>query len=305
MLVIPGNITAATTGNSNKVDSSSYHSTPYVPQGSPSSPLSSPTPAAIAPSTTNQDGGSDFTTQAALSGVWARQTNNIVGAQSYYDVIFVTSTTGTIKFIDITFPVGTLIGASPRLVEREGIGAGNAVQSSTTTISYTVLSPVSVPAGTKIRLEFFNLVNPTLPSTGYKVTVITRNGGGTIIDGPTLSNSLNIKQLGTEQIADSAITGNKIAGIQKLLFAQCTIPTGSGSLPAGGTASVTCSVPGAEDGEDGVVALNGFTGGSVSTILITVGIRVSHDSADVTLRNIGSSPVLLDTQQLSIIVFRK
>ncbi|MGH9984131.1 MAG: hypothetical protein ACRD8W_09260 [Nitrososphaeraceae archaeon] len=147
-----------------------------------------------APSTISQD-GSDFTTQAALSGVWARQTNNIVGAQSYYDIIFVTSTTGTIKFIDITFPDGTLMGAPPRHLtsEREGIGHGNAVHTSSTTISYTVLNPVSIPEGTKIRLEFFNLVNPTLPSTGYRVTVTTKDAGGAIIDGPTASNGLNMK----------------------------------------------------------------------------------------------------------------
>ena len=155
----------------------------YSTDGSPS-----------APSTVGQD-GSDFTAQAALSGVWARQTNNIVGVQSYYDIIFVTSTTGTIKFIDITFPPGTVIGAAPRLVEGEGIGHGNAVKASSTTISYTVLNPVSVPEGTKIRLEFFNLVNPTTPNS-YKVTVTTRDTGGTIIDGPTASNSLNMKQIG-------------------------------------------------------------------------------------------------------------
>jgi hypothetical protein len=162
------------------------------------------------PTSTVED-NKDFTTQAALSGVWARQTNNIVGAQSYYDVTFVTSTTGTIKFIDIIFPPGTLIGKPPRLVEREGIGHGNAVQSSSTTISYTVLNPVSVPAGTKIRLEFFNLVNPTVPSTGYKITVTTRTTGGTVIDGPTASNGLNMKQIGTGQIADNAVTDAKLS----------------------------------------------------------------------------------------------
>ena len=149
--------------------------------------------------------------QAPLTGVSARQTNNIVGAQSYYDVVFTTSTTGTIKFIDITFPAGTVIGATPLLVEREGIGAGTAAKTSATEIRYTVTSAVSVPAGTKIRLEFFNIVNPTAPNTGYKVTVTTRNTGGTPIDGPTLSNSLNMKQLGSGQIADNSITSTKPA----------------------------------------------------------------------------------------------
>lgn len=183
-------VSAATTGNPNGIDTSGYHSNMPI-------------------STASDDG--DFTAQAPLTGVSARQTNNIVGAQSYYDVVFTTSTTGTIKFIDITFPAGTLIGAAPNLVEREGIGAGTATKTSATVIRYTVTSAVSVPAGTQIRLEFFNLVNPTLPNTVYKVTVTTRNAGGTPIDGPTLSNSLNMKQIGTGQIADGAVTSEKIA----------------------------------------------------------------------------------------------
>ena len=162
------------------------------------------------PSTIGLD-GSDFTTQAALTGVSARQTNNIVGVQSYYDVVFTTTTTGTIKFIDIAFPAGTVIGASPLLVEREGIGTGTAAKTSATVIRYTVDNAVSVPAGTQIRLEFFNVVNPNVPSGGYKVTVTTLDAGGTTIDGPTLSNSLNMKQIGTDQIADSAVTSGKIA----------------------------------------------------------------------------------------------
>ncbi|MGH9978900.1 MAG: hypothetical protein ACRD8Z_24165, partial [Nitrososphaeraceae archaeon] len=214
MLVNPAQVSAATTtANSKRVDSSNYHSTPYISDTLSSLPSSSSTtPITIAPTNLSQDGSEgDFTAQAALSGVWARQTNNIVGVQSYYDIVFVTSTTGTIKFIDITFPAGTLIGAPPRLIEREGIGAGNAVQVSSTTISYTVISPVSIPEGTKIRLEFFNLVNPTLPSTGYKVTVTTKDAGGATIDGPTASNGLNMKQIGTGQITDGAITSTKPA----------------------------------------------------------------------------------------------
>ena len=198
---------AASAGNANRVDSSSrYGFTAIMPETS----SSSSTPITIAPFTSSQD-GSDFIAQAPLSGLWARQTNNIVGAQSYFDVVFVTSTTGTIKFIDITFPTGTVIGASINLAEREGIGAGSAIKTSDTVIRYTVTSAVSVPAGTKIRLEFFNIVNPTLPSTGYKVTVTTRTAGGTAIDGPTLSNSLNIKRISTEQIANGAITSTKPA----------------------------------------------------------------------------------------------
>jgi len=152
------------------------------------------------------------------------------------------------------------VSLSPLLVEREGIGAGTAAKTSATVIRYTVTSAVSVPAGTEIRLEFFNIVNPTLPNTGYKVTVTTRNAAGTAIDGPTVSNSLNMKQIGTAQIATGAITGSKIAGIQKLLFAKCILPANTGTISPGGTRFVSCAVPGAQVGD--VVVANYIGEGS-------------------------------------------
>ena len=235
-----------------------------------STPSTLPTISTIpsAPSTIGQDASdSDFTTQAALTGVSARQTNNIVGTQSYYDVVFTTSTTGTIKFIDITFPAGILIGAAPQLAEREGIGAGTAAKTSNTEIRYTVTSAVSVPAGTKIRLEFFNLVNPTVPSNIYKVTVTTRTAGGTTIDGPTSSNSLNIKQIGTDQIADGAVTAGKIpnGAITKpkispgAVSLQVIQRTGqSVDVPPGG--ALATSIAGCLAGETLVGGGHGFSG---------------------------------------------
>ena len=50
-----------------------------------------------------------------------------------------------------------------------------------------------------------------LPGTNYKVTVTTRNAPNTVIDGPTQSIAYKIKQMGTADIADDAITTNKIA----------------------------------------------------------------------------------------------
>ena len=239
MLVNPAQVSAASVNdNSKRIDSSGYHSTPSIP-GPFASPLSSPTP--MVPAATNQGSG-DFTTQAALSGVWTRQTNNIVGSQSYYDVVFVTSTTGTIKFIDITFPPGIVIGAPINLAEREGIGAGSAEKTSATQIRYTVTSAVSVAEGTKIRLEFFNIVNPTAPSTGYKVTVTTRNAAGTVIDGPTTSNGFSIKQMSTSQIADGAVTTGKIAS-DAITPSASSLYAGLVSVPPSDTASGTALCP--------------------------------------------------------------
>ena len=228
-----------------------------VAEAKSSKPLPTINTIPSAPSTIDQD-GSDFTTQAALTGVSARQTNNIVGAQSYYDVIFVTSTTGTIKFIDITFPAGTVIGASPLLVEREGIGAGTAAKTSATVIRYTVTSAVSVPAGTQIRLEFFNIVNPTLPNTGYKVTVTTRNAAGTAIDGPTLSNSLNMKQIGSNQVAESFM--------KRVTLTDSPIGNSLGWNPNGVTTDFLIDEPSILDLDESLVSINLGFGDNVCTV---------------------------------------
>jgi hypothetical protein len=77
-------------------------------------------------------------------------------------------------------------------------------------LSYTVTNAVNVPAGTKIRLEFANINNPLNPNTNYKVIVTTRNAGNTIIDGPTQSTAYTMKQIGSNVIANNAVTTPKI-----------------------------------------------------------------------------------------------
>jgi hypothetical protein len=163
----------------------------------------------LAPSTINQD-GSDFTTQAALSSLTARPTNNIVNTNSFYDVVFLTATAGAIKTIQVTFPAGTTIPSGAFFNEAEGIGQGTASKSGQT-ITYTVTNAVNVPAGTKIRLEFANINNPLSPSANYKVTVTTRNAANAIIDGPTQSSAYTMKQIGVNAIADNSITSTKPA----------------------------------------------------------------------------------------------
>jgi hypothetical protein len=162
-----------------------------------------------APSTIGQD-GSDFTTQAALSSLTARPTNNIVNTNSFYDVVFLTASSGVIKTIDVTFPAGTTIPSGAFFNEAEGIGPGTASKSGQT-ITYTVTNAVNVPAGTKIRLEFANINNPLSPSASLKVTVTTRDAANAPIDGPTESAAYTMKQIGTNAIADGQITTSKIA----------------------------------------------------------------------------------------------
>jgi hypothetical protein len=146
---------------------------------------------------------SDFTTQAAIGSLTARPTNNIVNTNSFYDVVFLTATAGAIKFIQVTFPAGTIVPTSATFNEAEGIGPGFISQVSGQTVTYTVNNAVNVPAGTKIRLEFANINNPLSPSANYKVTVTTRNAANAIIDGPTQSTAYTMKQIGSNAIAQS------------------------------------------------------------------------------------------------------
>jgi hypothetical protein len=163
----------------------------------------------LAPSTIGQD-GDDFTIQAPLSSVTARPTNNIVTTTSFYDIVFLTATAGAIKTIEVTFPAGTQMAATPLLNEVEGIGPGTPSRSGQTII-YTVANAVNVPAGTKIRLEIANINNPVNPSTSYTVMVTTKNAANTPIDGPTASTAYTIKQLGSSIIAPNSITTTRIA----------------------------------------------------------------------------------------------
>jgi hypothetical protein len=168
-----------------------------------------PTNTITSPSTIGQD-GSDFTTQAALSSLSARPTNNIVNTNSFYDVVFLTATAGAIKTIQVTFPAGTTIPSGAFFNEAEGIGPGTASKSGQT-ITYTLTNAVNVPAGTKIRLEFANINNPLNPSASYQVTVTTRNAANTPIDGPTPSTAYTMKQIGANAIANNAVTTPKIS----------------------------------------------------------------------------------------------
>ncbi len=70
---------------------------------------------------------------------------------------------------------------------------------------------INVPAGTKIRLEFANIINPSSPNHNYKVTVTTRNAANAIIDGPTQSAGYLIEQIGPNAIANNAVTTPKIS----------------------------------------------------------------------------------------------
>jgi subtilisin len=133
----------------------------------------------------------------SLKYLSATQTSNLVSIKSYYDIMLRTSTSGTVKTIDIDFPPGTYVGAA-LLVEAVGIGPGKIAASGSTatgpTITYTVDNAVNIPAGTNLRIQISNIGNPQDPASSYVVIVTTRDAASTTIDGPTQSREYLIKQ---------------------------------------------------------------------------------------------------------------
>ena len=154
------------------------------------------------------------TAAGTLTSVSFVPSSNLATMMSTYDISFRTGTTGTIKTIEIHFPDGRFdVASATRYLERSGIGSGSlSVTNNPATdsiITYTVNNPKSVPAGTFIRLEIPRIIANIAGS--FQATITTKNTGGGIIDGPTLSSKFLISDVGTTAIADNSITGQDIS----------------------------------------------------------------------------------------------
>jgi hypothetical protein len=159
-----------------------------------------------APSSIGQNGkDGDFTTQAALSSVTVKPSNNIVNTRAFYDITFTTASSGSIHKIIIDFPSGTGIGVDNLLVDTSGIGPGTAAKTGPLQITYTVANPTLIPPGRTIKLELSTIENPPNPGPSKEIMVTTKRPAGTTIDGPTQSADYRIKQIGTDDIADGSI----------------------------------------------------------------------------------------------------
>jgi hypothetical protein len=156
---------------------------------------------------------SAITVQATLSPLQAFPTNSIVNNRAYYDVSFKTATSGTIRQVLLTFPAGTIV-SSAAVVEASGIGPGT-FSNSGQTVTYTVTSPTTIAAGVTVRLQVDYIFNPPTPNPvgGYKIQVTTKNPTGMTID-TGMTSGYQIKQIGTADIADNAVTTAKIGNSQ-------------------------------------------------------------------------------------------
>lgn len=121
------------------------------------------------------------------------------------------SITGAVDKVRIGFPVSTILQQLE--LSRVGIGRGTLLKSGISK-TYDVTIPISISTGIR---------NPGNPSTSFTATTPTRDSSGTVIDGSSTTNVYSVRQIGTsdittEKLANNAVTGNKIKGLDSLLL---------------------------------------------------------------------------------------
>src|SRR5437867_5665364 len=142
-----------------------------------------------------------------LTNAFVMPSDNMFKSESYYVVAFTTGTTGTIKTITMTFPSGFVL-TNAKLIEVQNIGPGT-ISVAGQTITYTVNSAVSVPAGAAIKIMMGTIVNGVAASNTVQVT--TKDVSMVVIDGPTNSAAFTLIPISTSMIAPNSVTGSRIA----------------------------------------------------------------------------------------------
>lgn len=66
-----------------------------------------------------------------------------------------------------------------------------------------------VPANTELRLQYDNILNPSIPDANLTVRITTKDTASSVIDSGT-SLAYKIRQIGTEDISNKSITREKI-----------------------------------------------------------------------------------------------
>jgi len=149
-----------------------------------------------------------------LTNVVISPSNNEPSRGNQFVVMFTTTKTDVIKTIEIQFQSGTKCKPEiPNLAN--GIGPGTLTCDTNTGLAtYTVTSPVSVPAGTTITMLLGKTIHS--PDRGcFFASLTTKDSTGTIIDGPTsgrycILGAINVVQFDSSGNVD--IPGNLAVG---------------------------------------------------------------------------------------------
>jgi hypothetical protein len=94
-----------------------------------------------------------------LLGPSTFRSTDIVTSRVTYEIAFIITTTGVIDRIDIASPWHQ--SSSRRDYRTEGIGPGSHTKSGST-VTLAVHTPISISAGTFIRLEMVGIGNPSI-----------------------------------------------------------------------------------------------------------------------------------------------
>jgi hypothetical protein len=221
------------------IDNGNGHSTIQMPEKH--------SPSVSSPATTP-------TIQAPLQIPRTLQSTDLVNSLAFYEVTFITSTTGAIDKIRMDFPAGTSIAAAG-LIERIGIGGGTLLKSGSS-ITYDLTAPVSIPAGTFIRLEIFGIKNPTNPSTTFTATITTRDSAGNLIDGPSQTNVYTMKQIASDDVAESFM--------KRVTLLDDAAGNSKGWNPGNGFTSFTISEPAVTSSDGSFISISIIAPGQIN-----------------------------------------
>jgi len=148
----------------------------------------------------------DASAAGKLNKLLVEPTNNLFSLESHYVIGFTTGTTGTIKTINMTFPVGYDL-SKIQLIEASGIGTGT-ISLSGQSVLYNVITPVSIPKGTSIMIMMGKIVNSAVTQNNLNITTI--DPFNITIDGPTKAPTLTLKSVTSTMLATNAVIASKI-----------------------------------------------------------------------------------------------
>ena len=190
---------------------------------------------ATSTATTPVDTGTTATvaiTPPLTTPLWATS-NATKGASATYTYSFKTQGAATISKVTMTVPTGTsksTLGTGTLT----GIGAGT-VTLTGTTLTFTVASPVLIPAHTAVSIPITGLINTSTPGN-YTSTITTKNGTAVVDSGVTPSVAI-VGALTTSKwtvsnpvVGASGVTYTysfKTADAATLKTVTMTVPTGT------------------------------------------------------------------------------
>jgi len=117
---------------------------------------------------------------------WSASSATVSGTGATYTYDFTTYSAATIDTVTMTLPASTPTPGTMATVTHTGLGSGTFTYSATTspTLTYTLDTPVVVPAGTAVELAVSGMKNTTVAGT-YASTITTLSGISTTTTGTT------------------------------------------------------------------------------------------------------------------------